>query len=290
MYPRACISFFLIVLIVTIISFVGPGCANIVPPQGGFRDSLPPLLERVNPSDSTVNFKGNRITFSFDEFVQLDNFSQNVLVSPLPKINPTANFRLSTVTVHLRDTLEPNTTYTINFGESIKDVNEGNIMKGFTYVFSTGPAIDSLSYSGNVIVAETGLPDTTLVVMLHKSGEDSAVVKERPRYVTKLDGQGRFLFKNLPPGTFYLYALQDESRSYRYIDNKKLFAFADSPVVVGRNPTPQTLYAYQAVKAANDNTGGATGTRPNAADRLLKFQTSVRNNNQDLLQPFSLQF
>jgi len=286
---RAFISLVAFILIISISLISGLGCANIVPPQGGLKDSIPPLLVKVNPADSTVNFTGNRISFSFDEYVQLENFSQNVLVSPIPKVTPTANFRLNNVTVHLRDTLEPNTTYTINFGESLKDVNEGNIMKGFSYVFSTGPAIDSLSFTGNVILAESGQTDTTLIVMLHKNAEDSAVVKERPRYVTRLDGKGRFLFTNLPPGTFYLYALQDDSRSYRYLDNKKLFAFADSAVVVGQNTAPKTLYAYQAVKAGDVNAASTTG-KPNAADRRLKFQSSVKNGNQDILEKFSLQF
>ena len=285
---RVFISFAGIILLISITVFSGPGCANIVPPAGGFRDSLPPVLERVNPADSTLNFTGRRISFTFDEYVQLDNFSQNVLVSPLPKRTPTANFRLNTVTVRL-DTLESNTTYTINFGESIKDVNEGNIMKGFTYVFSTGPTIDSLSFAGNVILAETGQVDTTLTVMLHKNPEDSAVFNERPRYVSKLDGKGHFVFKNLPAGTFYLYALQDESRSYRYLDIKKLFAFADSPVVVSRTTASKTLYAYQAAKPGDLSAAPASG-KPNAADRRLKFQNSLKNGSQDLLQPFSFHF
>jgi hypothetical protein len=289
MTHRIVISSVFFILIISTGVLTGPGCANIVPPAGGFRDSLPPNLERVNPADSSVNFQGKKISFSFDEFVQLDNFSQNAILSPIPKLSPTANYRLNNVTVHLRDTLEANTTYTINFGESIKDVNEGNVMKGFTYVFSTGPAIDSLSFAGNVILAETGLTDTTLTVMLHKSSEDSAVVKDRPRYVTKLDNKGRFIFRNLPPGTFYVYALQDESRSYRYLDNKKLFAFADSPVVVAQNTSSKTLYAYHAAKASESSSSAAAG-RPNAADKRLKYQTSVRANNQDLLQPFSFQF
>jgi hypothetical protein len=156
--------------------------------------------------------------------VQVENFFQNVIVSPVPRNQPTETHRLNTVSIRLKDTLEPNTTYVINFGDAIKDVNEGNIMRGFTYVFSTDPLLIRLSFRGNVLLAETGQVDTTLTVMLHKSGEDSAVRNERPRYVTKLDGRGNFVFRNLPPGTFYVYALQDDTRSYRYLDNKKLFA------------------------------------------------------------------
>jgi hypothetical protein len=288
---RIFISYISFIIIISISVISGPGCANIVPPEGGFRDSLPPLLLKVNPADSSVNFKGNKISLSFDEYVQIDNFEQNVIVSPVPKSLPRATNKLNTITVHLKDTLEANTTYTINFGNAIKDFNEGNIMKGFTYVFSTGPAIDSLSFRGSVLVAETGLVDTTLTVMLHRSREDSAVAKERPRYVTKLDSKGNFVFNNLPPGTFYLYALEDNSRSYRYIDNTKLFAFADSPVVVQQHATPKTLYAYAAEKPKQNSPSSATTGKPNAADRRLKFQTSIKNGNtQDLLQKFSFEF
>jgi hypothetical protein len=267
------------------------GCANIVPPQGGLRDSLPPDLKKANPLDSSVNFTGNKINFTFNEYVQVDNFQQNVIVSPVPKNPPTYTNRLNTVTVHIKDTLEPNTTYTINFGNAIKDVNEGNIMKGFTYIFSTGRAIDSLSFRGNVLLAETGGIDSMLTVMLHKSAIDSAVIKERPRYVAKLDGKGNFVFNNLPPGIFYVYVLQDDTRSYRYIDTKKLFAFADSPVVVQEKTTSKTLYAYQAEKPKENTASSTTTGKPGAADRRLKFQTNLQNGKtQDLLQKFNLLF
>jgi Bacterial Ig-like domain len=288
---RILISYIAFILIITISLISGPGCANIVPPSGGDRDSLPPILLKVNPADSTVNFTGNKISLSFDEYVLLDNFEQNVIVSPIPKSLPRATNRLNTISIHIRDTLEPNTTYTINFGDAIKDVNEGNIMKGFTYIFSTGPAIDSLSLRGSILLAETGQVDTNLIVMLHKNGEDSAVFRERPRYITKLDGRGNFAFNNLPPGTFYLYALEDNSRSYRYMDNTKLFAFADSPVVLQQNMVAKTLNAYQAIKQKESSSSSASTGKPNAADRRLKFQTSLKNGNSlDLLEKFSFQF
>lgn len=266
------------------------GCANIIPPEGGFRDTLGPALLKANPRDSALNFQGNKITLTFDEFVQLDNFMQNVLVSPIPRSTPGATYKLNTVSIRLRDTLEPNTTYSIDFGNAIKDINEGNIMKGFRYVFSTGSSIDSLSFGGNVLLAESGRVDSTLIVILHKSGEDSAILKERPRYMTRLDGKGDFLFNNLPAGTFFVYAMKDDSRTYRY-DAKKLFAFADSPVVVQATTAQKTLYAYATAKATEttSSSSGTTGQR-NAADKRLKFQTTTTSNKQDLLKKFSFTF
>ena len=179
-----------------------PGCANVVPPQGGPRDSVPPLLIKVTPADSTRNFSGSRVNFSFDEYIDVQNIQENLIISPIPRTTPTVDFRLNTISVRLRDSLEPNTTYTINFGNAVRDINEGNIAKELTYTFSTGPYIDSLELKGKVILAETGKVDTTIVAILHTNPSDSAVVKEKPRYVAKLDGQGNFIFRNLPPRNF----------------------------------------------------------------------------------------
>lgn len=289
------------IVLVSILS--GPGCANIIPPEGGLRDSLPPVLLRSNPEDSTRNFEGNRINLTFDEYVTIDNFQQNVLISPLPRVAPTATYKLNTVSVRLRDTLEPNTTYSINFGDAIKDVNEGNIKKNYTYIFTTGSSFDSLSFGGNILLAQTGKPDSTLIVMLHRNGNDSAVVNERPRYVAKVDGKGNFVFRNLPTGTFYLYALQDESRSYRYMDKKKLFAFADSAIVISSGTPRKTLYAYVAAPATEAGGGGSSSGRPtsqrspgtsdrkNVTDRRLKYSTTVSpDRSHDLLKQFAFTF
>lgn len=268
------------------------GCANIVPPAGGPKDTLPPVLLRVNPRDSSLRFSADRVSFSFDEYVELDNVQQNLIVSPIPQNMPTVTRKLNTLSVKLRDSLQPNTTYSLNFGNSIKDVNEGNVMKNFTYVFSTGSYIDSLRFSGKVLLAETGGIDTTLTVMLHRSKDDSAVAKQKPRYVAKLDGKGNFLFKNLPADTFYVYALKDEGGSYRYMNTEQLFAFADSAVLIKPNTNPVTLHAYsiprkQTAPAATATTGGR-GSR--GTDKRLKVTTNLQQDRQDLLEEFKFQF
>jgi hypothetical protein len=284
-----------LVSILIISSISGPGCANIIPPAGGPKDSLPPQLRRAEPADSTLNFRSTRFSFSFDEYVEVQNIQQELLVSPVPRNAPAVDYRLNTVSVRLKDTLEPNTTYTIDFGNSIKDINEGNVLRNFTYTFSTGPYIDSLEFSGNVILAETGRIDTTLIVMLHSNPDDSAVVREKPRYVSKLDSKGRFVFKNLPPRTYRVYALKDETNTRRYFDDKQLFAFADSPVVISDTTRSVTLYAYSnrppAVPAVTTaapptRTRGATQT----TDRRLKFSTNLIGTQQDLLGRFIMIF
>ena len=287
-------AFILLIIAISITS--GPGCANIIPPQGGPKDSLPPVLLKATPGDSTRNFTGNKITFTFNEFVDVQGIQENFNVSPSPGINPKVDFKLNTVTVKLVDSLESNTTYSINFGDAIKDFTEGNTLKEFTYTFSTGRYIDSLELKGKVILAENGKIDTTLIVLLHTNPSDSAIIKERPRYVAKLDGTGSFIFKNLPPKTFYLYALKDEGGTRRYFSNKQLFAFADKPVILNGITEPVTLYAFaekekiQSAFPANVNIGGRNIKGGVSSETRLKYQTNLTNNQQDLLGNFMITF
>jgi hypothetical protein len=274
------------------------GCANIVPPSGGPRDSISPVLVEVNPGDSTRNFSANRIVFTFDEYVDVQNAQSQLLVSPAMNVNPDITFRLNTVTVRLRDTLDPNTTYNIQFGDAIRDYTEGNPIRNFVYTFSTGPYIDSLELRGNVVLAETGKIDTTLIVMLHTNPADSAVVRERPRYVAKLDGRGQFVFRNLPARTFYLYALKDEGGTRRYFNDRQLFAFAPDPVVMQGEMEPVTLYAYAVKPAQATGTSGSIGLNPGGRrpgsgptqETRLRFTTNLNENLQDLLSPLEIRF
>jgi len=278
--------FFLILISAAIISiFSGSGCANIVPPQGGPRDSIPPQLIKSNPSDSAINFKGNRITFTFDDYVDAQAAQQELIISPTPQYAPSIDYRLNTVTVKLKDSLESNTTYILNFGNGIKDITEGNVLKGFTYIFSTGPTIDSLELRGKVSLAETGGIDSTLIVMLHRNGDDSAVVKEKPRYIAKLDRSGNFVFRNLPSGTFYLYALKDESGVRRYQNVNQLFAFADKPINTQDKNTGIELHAYAIKQTEKKPAATLTGLRRglrNDNETRLKWQTNLVNNVLDL--------
>ena len=265
------------------------GCANQIPPTGGFRDSLPPILISAKPADSSKNFTGKKIVFEFDEFVTVENSSQNLLVSPTSKIPPQVDSKLRTVTVTIKDTLEPNTTYTYDFGNAIKDINESNILKNFSYTFSTGNKLDDLQFTGKVLIAESGLADSTLTAVLYRKADDSAINKEDPRYITRIDKNGNFLFKNLPPGTFYVYAFEGASRRYY----KGLFAFADSPIIVSDSTQPVILYAYKEFEdpppKKPPSVPPARGGNA-AADKRLRLETTLQNGEQDLLKPFEVYF
>lgn len=266
------------------------GCANMIPPGGGPRDSLPPVLTDAEPRDSMTNFTGNRIVLNFDEFVDLQNAFENIIVSPTPNNVPTITSRFRTVTIKIRDTLEPNTTYSINFGNALRDINEGNVAPNFTYVFSTGSRLDTGSLSGKVILAETGKIDTTLIVVLHRNLKDSAVVKEKPRYIAKLDGKGNFQFRNLAAGSYALYALPNEY-SKRYDDTTRPFAFADKPVIPGESQ-PVTLYAYTLPKIDTAPPKNRTAAQNNKSkeDKQLRLSTSLESGQQDLLENFTITF
>ena len=286
--------FFILIILFSIQQIVVlNGCANIIPPSGGPRDSLPPVLIRATPIDSAKNFTGSRITFTFDEFVDLQNVYQNLIVSPIPKSLPDVEQKLKTITVRLKDTLEPNTTYSLNFGDAIKDYNEGNVLKNFTYIFSTGSTIDSLELKGKVVLAESGTIDSTLIVMLYKNDDDSAVVKEKPRYIGKLDNSGNFVFHNLPTGTFHLYALKADG-SRNYTDKKQLFAFADTPIIISGSTQRDTLYAYSEISPQQLLTQPLvtpgkkilSGTN----EKRLRVTTNLSDNKQHLLSDLIISF
>jgi uncharacterized protein (DUF2141 family) len=277
-----------ILFLVVVASLFGGSCANIIPPQGGPRDSIPPQLLSATPRDSTLNFRSDRITLTFNEYVDLQDVQNNLLFAPLFQNNPRVDVKGKTITIHFRDTLEPNTTYIFNFGNAIKDYNEGNVLKNYTYTFSTGPRLDSLELKGKVVLAQTGKTDSTLIVVLHKNLQDSAVMKQRPMYVTKVDASGNFRFHNLPPGTFAVYALSDAGTGRKYINKTQLFAFADSPVHTGTTDTALTLYAYREVPVATPVTANLLA-RAKTENRLI-FTFDASTGQQDLNKDLHINF
>jgi hypothetical protein len=273
--------------IILILVITAAGCANIIPPSGGPRDSIPPVLVSAVPNDSSKNVRPSRITLTFNEYlVPLQNV-ENVIISPTLPTTPAIESKLRTITVRFRDTLAPNTTYSIDFGDVIRDVNEGNILQDFTYVFSTGNKIDQNSFGGKVILAETGKIDSTLIVVLHRDLADSAVQKFRPLYYTKLDGSGNFTFNNLPEGKFVVYALPNDFQK-RYDDSTKRFAFLDTPVVIGPKTTPVMLYAYEQEKR-KPNTAAGSAAQGKGQDKRLRY-TNAEGGLKDVFTPLTLEF
>ena len=147
-------------------------CANVVAPTGGPKDTTPPKVVEASPKNHGTNFDGHKIELTFDEFVTLNNANQEVMVSPLLANKPDVKLSGKTVTVKFKEDLKPNTTYTIDFGEAIKDLHEGNLFKDFAYSFSTGSQLDTLTLAGKVINADDEKAANDLFVTLYDSESD----------------------------------------------------------------------------------------------------------------------
>lgn len=265
-------------------------CANIIPPSGGAKDSLPPVLISSLPKDSAINVSPKSITLSFDEFISLQDVNSNLIVSPTLKNTPIVDNKLRNVSIKFKDSLEANTTYSLNFGNAIKDVNEGNILKDFRFVFSTGKTIDDFSYAGKVLLAEKGSVDSTLVVILHNSTSDTAIFKNRPRYYAKINGKGNFEFQNLSGGYYTVYILPNDF-SKKYDDSTKLFAFRSEPLLINGSKIFDTLYVFEAFKLKPAGSAAtASSTNNNKTENRLKFTSNLDNGSQDLLSPLELTF
>lgn len=286
---------FLLIIYYLVISLGFSSCANIIPPGGGPRDSTAPRLIMAFPKDSSLNVTTPNIVLSFDEYITLQNTNENLVISPNPKNIPLVDSKLHNITIKMRDSLEKNTTYSFNFGKAIKDVNEGNVAKELTYVFSTGNKIDSNQYNGYVFLAETGKTDSTLIVVLHNNIHDSSIQKNRPRYYAKINGKGAFSFKYLPEGKFAVYVVPNDF-SKKYDDSTKLFAFLNEPILINGNSRNDTLFAYQEFKKKEPKALAPVtnnNNKPKAAteDKRLKYSSNLEmGGQQDLLNSLELEF
>ena len=278
---------FLVMLFYTSSTFLFSSCGQIGMPTGGIRDSISPVLIKASPEQNSTSFNANKVTLTFDEYIEVQDIQKNVLISPYQKKNPAINYNLKTITVKFKDSLLPNTTYSIDFGNAIKDVNEGNVFKNFTYVFSTGAFIDSFTLKGKVEMAETGIIDSTLIVLLYRQAVDSSVRKNKPDYITRLQTDGSFTFNNLPAANFKIYALKDEDGSKNYSRLNEAFAFADGnkDILIGANNPDINLFAYQAEKEKDFKPKGKT-----VFEKKLKYSINQVSYQQELTAPLLLTF
>jgi len=279
-----------VLLLLAAMQLLGVGCANIIPPSGGYKDTIPPRLVVALPRDSALRVTTTRINLGFDEYIDGKDLQANLIVSPIPAKSPLVDYKLRNINIRLQDSLEANTTYSLNFQNSLRDINEGNIYKNFTYVFSTGNHIDKGSFSGKVFLAATGKTDSTLIVILHRNLNDTAVRKSKPRYYTTIDGKGNFSFKFLAPGTYNAFVLKN-GYNKRYDDSTAFFAFLDQPVTISDNLAPQdSFYAYQEALPKATPIGSAPANAPKPKeDKRLKYTITLETGRQELIND-TLQF
>jgi hypothetical protein len=221
-------SFFQLAALIIVIS----SCAKMSAPTGGKKDKTPPVVIKCIPADGAKNFKGKKLSITFNEYVTLDNINDKFMVSPPMKKKPRVYIKGKSVNVEFEEVLKDSTTYTFYFQDAVKDLNEGNILENYRFVFSTGSVIDSLSVTGNVYNSlNLEAPEKTLV-LLYKELADSVVIKHIPDYISRVDQEGYFRFDNVRTGTYRLYALKDLDNSKNYNNTVEEFAFMNAPVVV----------------------------------------------------------
>ena len=277
---------FIIVLAHIYMLFTG-GCAQIGAPTGGPKDTLVPVLVKASPENKTIQFKGNKVVLSFDEYIDLQDLQSNLLISPVQKYSPVISYNLKTITIKFKDTLAPNTTYSLNFGNAIKDINEGNVLKNFNYVFSTGDYIDSFELKGKVLMAETGKVDSTILVLLYRNSSDTAVQHRKADYTARLKGDGSFQFNYLPADQFSIYALKDGDGNKYYNAKSEIFGFSNDVVNINSNNPSITLYTYVEKKEPAKTGQGLVGDKK-GGDKNLRFQNNINAGRQDLLSTLEL--
>ena len=211
------------------------GCASQQKPQGGPRDRTPPKLVKASPPNMTRNFKAKEIRLEFDEYFSLKNQTQEISFSPAMEKAPTFKTSKKSIVVDFKDTLQKNTTYVINFGKSIADLNEGNVLNNFTYVFSTGPHIDSLSVSGNVQNIMTQEKEKDVTVMLFPLNKDTLWTKKKPTIYASTDSSGNFSLNNLHEGDYRIYALKEKAPNRIYDNDQELVAFQKAIIHLKRD-------------------------------------------------------
>ena len=260
-------------------------CAKQGYPSGGPKDEKPPVVLSTTPANGSLNFGEKQFSIAFDEYVNIKDAENNILVSPPMNTKPEYTTKGRSVVVKLKDTLMPNTTYLFQFKEGIVDFNEGNPLPSFEYVFSTGSSIDSMTLRGQVLDAFTLKPFSQVVtVMAYGESQladtlgDSIVAKVQPMYATRTDKEGHFALNHLREGRYMIVALDDANKNLRYNEGEAI-AFLDSLLTAEPMPAAPdtTRSAKDSIGATNDSTttAPADSTHLSQPDTTLPASSSI---------------
>ena len=217
-------------------AFLLGSCARMGQPDGGWYDETPPRIMGAAPADKGTNVKSQKVSIFFDEFIQIENATEKVVVSPPQLETPEIVASGKRIKIELLDSLKPNTTYTIDFSDAITDNNENNPLGNYTYSFSTGDAIDTLEVSGKVLQAKDLEPVKGILVGLYSDLSDTAFTTKPMLRVSRTDGSGRFVIKGVAPGTYRVYALQDADGNYLFNQKSEMLAFSQEKIVPSFKP------------------------------------------------------
>lgn len=231
-------------ILLFLILLFGFSCARVGRPTGGEKDILPPITISASPDFESLNFEGNKIKINFNEYIKFDDLNTQLVISPPLKFSPEISpmgFPSKQITIKIKDTLKPNTTYTFNFGNAITDNSEGNPLKRFKYLFSTGDHIDSLEIAGTIQDAFLSEPPQNISVLLYEADStytDSIIFNKKPNYVTNtLDSIG-FSLTNLKDGKYYLVGINDSNKNLLFDPKTEKIGFIENPIEI----TQDTIY------------------------------------------------
>lgn len=223
------------------------GCAKISAPTGGPKDSTPPKVTKMVPDNQTLNFREKHIKLYFDEYISVNNPTENVLISPPMSTAPEYTVNGKSLVIKLKDTLHANTTYNMVFSDCIKDYHEGNTLSYLHYSFSTGDSLDNYMIQGKLSDARTLAPSKDFFVMLYKSHHDSLPLTTIPDYITKSQTDGSFTFRNIRPGDYKIFALKDINSDLKYNLPNEEIAFVYETVTAFKAPADSTADSLKAL-------------------------------------------
>ena len=291
-------QFLKVLFSVVIIILLTSNCARKGRPNGGLKDSIAPLMVTANPPYQSLNFSSKKIKISFDEYITLKDINKQLIISPPLKFIPTITPQgtpSKNITIKITDTLKENTTYTFNFGNSIQDNNEGNQLKSFKYVFSTGKYIDSLTTKGIVKDAYKKEFDKNINVLLYKidsTYQDSIIYKQKPNYLASTLDTTLFNFSNLEKGKYLVIALKDISSNYIFNPKEDKIGFYSKPIELPKDSVlknPISLFKETATfnlkRPKQINKGKIIfGFEGDATDLKIELLTSVTADFKSILK------
>ncbi len=243
------------------------GCAQVGSPTGGPKDEQGPKVVFANPSNLSTGFNGSTVTLEFDEFVVTNTLSQNIIVSPRLSEKPKVKNKGKILEIQFEETLTPNTTFHLQFGEGIADLHEGNKLDSNVWVFSTGNYLDSGLIAGRCASSLEGSPSGGIWVFLYSNFNDSTPYLNRPLYISKTDESGRFEIPYLPDGKYRLFASSDENRNYLFDSPSEKIGFVDNWILTGNDSLRISIFT--------ENKGGQLIQEKSLSGGIVELKTRL---------------
>lgn len=220
------------------------GCAQFIPPTGGKKDIIAPKLVSSNPKNQTINFKDKSIDIEMDEFIETTSLKQELLITPNPEGTFEVKNKGKAVKLIFEKPFLPNTTYTLNFRNGIKDVNEKNPSKNLKLIFSTGKKIDSLKLSGTITQLMTNKPALEALVGLYELNDTLVYYKRKPKYFIKTDSSGKYEFENIKNGKYQVMAFTDKNNNLKFDERNEMMGFVRDTINLETNKEKVNIKIY----------------------------------------------